>query len=378
MAYLLCCFTLCSLGALALGVLTLLFPRCSEDAAVALPRFFLIFGLFGDALFLVLIGTAPWTHCSLGLTLVFSLFAALNSSLILAARNIRILYDGDGFVSYNFWGLRRRYAYGDITGISGGTNQDVILWVGRRTVRIDEYAVGRSAFLAQAKKQYRIRHNGNAIPAKRPKWDVCNGNLENPGTVLVTHGMLILLCLGMMISLPIFCSNYIANLSLVSETVTFSRCEANRSDLRLYTDSSVIAYQISNYRKKMEDPALFLARCGADQRFRVQYAVHGKEDSVYYGLWSISGEDGTDYLTLTESRIHLRRNFLGGQCHFGRSPSGFGLPPGHVHSRWPPPGALLPPLCAVFHQYRLPPHEKIQTVEIAPAGPITHKFHSCS
>lgn len=262
-------------------------------------------------MFLVLIGTAPWTHCSLGLTLVFSLFAALNSSLILAAQNIRILYNGDGFVSYNFWGLRRRYAYGDITGISGGTNQDVTLWVGRRTVRIDEYAVGRSAFLAQAKKQYRIRHNGNAIPAKRPKWDVFNGNLENPGTVLVTHGMLILLCLGMMIFLPIFCSNYIANLSLVSETVTFSRYEADRSDLLLYTDSSAIVYQISDYRKKMEDPAQFLARCGAGQRFRVQYAVYGKEDSVYYGLWSISGEDGTDYLTLAESRIYLRRNFLG-------------------------------------------------------------------
>ena len=122
---------------------------------------------------------------------------------------------------------------------------------------------------------------------------------------------MILLCLGMMISLPIFCSNYIANLSLVSETATFSRYEADRSDLLLYTDSSVIAYQISNYRKKMEDPALFLARCGADQRFQVQYAVYGKEDSVYYGLWSISGEDGTDYLTLAESRIYLRRNFLG-------------------------------------------------------------------
>ena len=167
-AYLLYTLTLFSLIALVLGVLTLLFPRCSEDAAVALPRFFLIFGLFGDALFLVLIGTVPWTHCSLGLTLVFSLFAALNSSLILAARNIRILYDGDGFVSYNFWGLRRRYAYGDITGISGGTNQDVTLWVGRRTVRIDEYAVGRSAFLAQAKSSIGFVITAMPFPQSAP------------------------------------------------------------------------------------------------------------------------------------------------------------------------------------------------------------------
>lgn len=310
MAYLLCCFTLCSLGALALGVFTLLFPRCSEDAAVALPRFFLIFGLFGDALFLVLIGTAPWTHCSLGLTLVFSLFAALNSSLILAARNIRILYDGDGFVSYNFWGLRRRYSYGDITGISGGANQDVTLWVGRRTVRIDEYAVGRSAFLAQAKKQYRIRHNGNAIPAKRPKWDVFNGNLENPGTVLVTHGMLILLCLGMMICFPIFYSHYNANPSLVPEIVTFSRYEVDQADLLLYTDSSDVVYELSDYRKKMADPVSLLARCGTDERFWVQYEVYGKEDSVFYGLWSISGEDGSDYLTLAECRRYIRRTIL--------------------------------------------------------------------
>lgn len=315
MAYLLYFFVLLSLTAMVLGILTLLHPRHSEDAMVVFPKIILVIGLFGDALSLLFVGIIQWTQSSLGPSLLFSLLALLNSLLILACRNIRITYNEEGFVSYNFWGRCHRYSYGDITGIFG-KNRDITLWVGKHTVRIDAYSVGRSAFLAQAKKRYRICHNGAAIPAKRPKGDVFNGNVEEPGALLAVCGFLILLGCSTVIFLLVDCY-YDIHRPLESAVVAFSRYEIEQSEILLYTNSSGLPYSLSGYRKTMADPERFLAQCDSGEQFQVQYVAYGKEDSAFYSLQSISGEDGTDYLTLAEMHRRIGRTTLALCALFG-------------------------------------------------------------
>ena len=308
MAYLLCCFTLCSLGALALGVLTLLFPRRSENAAAETPRGFLAFLLFLDAILLIITLFTWRTEYDPWLPLLFSFLALVGGMLILDARNVRIIYDEDGFSRYNIWGRCRRYSYGDITAISGFTGQDVILWIGKRAARVDFSFSGKDAFLAQAQKQYAARHNGSAIPRKRPKWDVFNGNGNGSGSILILYGVLALLAIGML-ALVFFGGRTDADPPLESADVTFSRYEVRRGNLMLYTESSsAVRYEVSAYLRQLTDPNSFLDRCDSGVQFRVRYTV--SKNGKTYELWSISGRDGTAYLTIVEHRQYLRSNML--------------------------------------------------------------------
>lgn len=308
MAYLLCCFTLCSLGALVLGVLTLLFPRRSEDAAAETPRGFLAFLLFLDAILLIITLFTWRTEYDPWLPPLFSFLALVGGMLILDARNVRIIYDEDGFSRYNIWGRCRRYSYGDITAISGFTGQDVILWIGKRAARVDFSFSGKDAFLAQAQKQYAARHNGSAIPRKRPKWDVYNGNANGSGAELVLYGILVLLSFGLAI-LGFFGSRSDADPPLESGIMTFSRYEVRRGDLMLYTESSsAVRYEVSVYLRQLTDPNSFLDRCDSGAQFRVRYTV--PKNGNTREVWSISGRDGTAYLTIVEHRQYLRSNML--------------------------------------------------------------------
>ena len=309
-AYLLCFFTLFSLGALALGIHTFLFPRSTEDAAAKTPREGLAFFLFLDALLLSITLFTWRTEFDPWLPLLFSFLALVGGMLILDARNVRILYNEDGFFRYNLWGRCRRYSYGDITAISGTTDQDVILWVGKHPVRVDFSFSGKDAFLAQAQKQYAARHNGSAIPRKRPKWDVYNGNANGSGAeiVLVLYGVLVLLCFGLAI-LGFFGSRSDADPSLESGIMTFSRYEVRRGDLMLYIEASpAVRYEVSGYWRQLTDPNSFLDGCDSGAQFRVEYTVpkNGNTRTV----WSISGRDGTEYLTIAEHRQYLRGNML--------------------------------------------------------------------
>ncbi len=161
--------------------------RKGEKGTVFLPKIVLIIGMISSLLMLSL---ALWTAFSgkeLWVCVEFAALFLLASSLIIAQLNCRVFYDQDSFTVQNFFGVRRTYAYGDITAIRKG-HTDTYLYVGKRRVTVEALRVGGKEFLAFARKQYRILHDGNAIPKKtKVRFDLFNGHIDNPTEFLVVY-----------------------------------------------------------------------------------------------------------------------------------------------------------------------------------------------
>ena len=164
-------------GVLRIGLSKL--PRRKEKPnTVELPRWMLVLGLGVGVPALVLSVILLRRGENVGFAVCMA-FAILGGSLAFGAINQRVTYDEDGFTARSVFGISRWYPYDAINGIQGKT-RDVKLFVGKRTVRIDEAAVGKDSFIAFAKKQYRQQHGGSSIPAVRSAGDdLFRGNLEN-------------------------------------------------------------------------------------------------------------------------------------------------------------------------------------------------------
>ena len=95
------------------------------------------------------------------MSVVLLFFSSLGATLIIAFANCRISYDEDGFVAKNFFGVKRKFTYDQVTAIKENMHEDYI-YVGKRRVMIDEFSVGGKEFIAYVKKRYRTLHNGQA------------------------------------------------------------------------------------------------------------------------------------------------------------------------------------------------------------------------
>lgn len=165
------------------GVLALLRrPREAKDQTVVWSKGMLVIGLLGCGLGLLL---ALWGFLDNGppgvIALCLGASFLLGGDIILGYFNCRVAYREEDFTVRNFWGVKRTYTYDQITGRQGTAKSRTIrLHVGGKVVKLEDFAVGREQFLSFAKKQYRKRHNGDAIPVLAPKKDLFNGNVENP------------------------------------------------------------------------------------------------------------------------------------------------------------------------------------------------------
>ena len=171
------------------GIISAIYARNRSDRGrVYLPGLFAWIGGICGGLFLVptlivLLGTdeSPW------LSFAFLCFSMLGGSLSLAHLNCRITYDEESFTHKNFLGIKRTYAYTEITGIREKNHED-ILYLGRRRAMIDEFSVGGTEFLLMAKKRYRALNGGRAIPeVKSKRKDVFNGHVDDAGGLIFVY-----------------------------------------------------------------------------------------------------------------------------------------------------------------------------------------------
>ncbi len=167
------------------GVLALIsMPKKAEKGKVYCSKFFAVLGVICSILFLIPTLITAFLNESVWLTLIFFAFSLLSATLIIAFINCRITYDEDSFVVKNFFGIKRRYTYDQITAIRKEM-RDVCFYIGKRKVNVDGFMVGGNEFVAFAKKRYRSLHQGRAIPdIHKVKYDLFNGNVYNPGEFL--------------------------------------------------------------------------------------------------------------------------------------------------------------------------------------------------
>ena len=154
-------------------------PKKAEKGKVYLPKFFVMLGLITSTIFLIPTLITAFLDEPIWVPILFLAFSLLGASFIIAFVNCRVSYDEDGFVSKNFFGVKRKFTYDQVTAIKENMHEDYIC-IGKRKVMIDEVSVGRIEFIAYLRKRYRILHKGQALPIiQKNKHDIFNGNVDD-------------------------------------------------------------------------------------------------------------------------------------------------------------------------------------------------------
>lgn len=171
-------------------------PKKAERGKVFMPKFFVIFGSICLAILLIPTFICLFSEDSIWLSAFWVLFSMLPASLIVAYINCRISYDEDGFTAKNFFGIKRRFTYDQITGVKHNMHESY-LYMGKHRIMIDEFAVGGWEFNCFVNKKYRKLHR-KPIPEKITK-DIFNGNIESPGEFLFVYILLGVVVIGVTI-----------------------------------------------------------------------------------------------------------------------------------------------------------------------------------
>lgn len=209
-------------------------PRQAEYGKVYLPKFFVIFGTIASALCLIPVFITALTDESIWLPIFFSSFSLLSASLIIAFVNCRITYDDDGFVSKNFFGIKRKFTYDQVTGIKLNVH-DKYIFIGNRKVRIDEFSIGGKDFIELVKKKYRTLHNGQSVPKiYKTKHDIFNGNIKDSGGIVFADILIGVLAVGFLI-FTICCVYFMPSneSNTIKQTIKFSYCNEKDDEIIL-------------------------------------------------------------------------------------------------------------------------------------------------
>ncbi len=157
-------------------------PRKGEKGKVMLPTFFAVLGLIGSAPFIAASVYTALTDEPIWIPICFLAFSMLGLSLVIAYINCRITYDEEGFTHRSFFGIKRKYKYEDITAVKYGDHEDFI-YVGKRRLMVDEFAIGGLDFFRTANKQYR-RKFGFSIPKKPRNKQLFSPDVQDTGTLI--------------------------------------------------------------------------------------------------------------------------------------------------------------------------------------------------
>ncbi len=191
------------------GVLSYIKSRSEKHSpkekfeSVHLPPFVAVLGAVCSALFLIptVITSFHVEETGWFAVLCFLFFALLGASLTVAYFNCRIEYDDDGFTQKSFFGIKRRYSYGDLTGIRHNVHE-TYLFIGKKRVLVDGLALNGTDFVAFARKKYRTLNDGNALPTVKPKKDIFKGNVKGSGELVFVYSLISVLLIG----LNIYCA----------------------------------------------------------------------------------------------------------------------------------------------------------------------------
>lgn len=293
---------------------------------VSFSPFYLIFGLiFGSPLAVLFILSIVFSWDSF-LSITFFGFSLLGLHLVTACCNCRIYYNytKQYFESINFFGIKKRYEYTDITGFSKG-KKDTVIYTSKGKIHIDGSSDGKEQFLRFAKKQYRKNHNGvTEYIASGKRVDFFNGNIENPGEFIFAFFLIFAFIVGSAVTITIIEFQPTEKSELQKAEIVFSDYKYEGSDLVLLTDktnetddlisaaenSDLKKWYIYDYKKYTENTTLLLAAAKTAESFTVMYkAVTPNDEPDYNHIFSLTGSDGT-YLTIENADAQQHMEFL--------------------------------------------------------------------
>lgn len=152
---------------------------------VSFGPFIFYLGVGGWVLFL---GMAIWASVegAWWAALLLVALSGLGTMLLCLYVHRRIVFDKAGFTASGFFGIKRRYTYGQITA-ARVEGQGTYLYLGRARIAIDYMQLNGYDFLAEVGRQYQRQHGASIPILPSSKQDVYKGNVSS-GTVTFVAG----------------------------------------------------------------------------------------------------------------------------------------------------------------------------------------------
>ena len=325
----------------AAGILNglLRLPKKGDGKVVRPPIFFLIVGALGAVGFLVPVfitvikGEKSWVPIG------FSAFSAIAVSIVIVYLNCRIVYDDEGFTVGNFFGIKKRYSYADVTGIEARQNEERI-YIGDKVIAVDDCFHDVTQFIACVCQQYKKRHGGREVPNIRSTKGIFKGNVDDEGVAVAGLVIMAALAVGMMIFAVkyTFFTNY-TEANTKSRQVIFESVSASGDDAVLISSEGE-TYEI-DYIAGSEAFEEIKSMC--DGRAVLTVCVRGRtseENGKYYSVKAvfhdrecIIGFDDTNLLRREHSKPVMIVSsaigvlliaYIAGTIIVGRNPRKFG------------------------------------------------------
>ncbi len=208
-----------------------------QMASVKAPLIHSVVGVIGCLAFGALLVFCP--KDDLPLLLAAGGLFLLSLTILIAALNIRIDFDSNGFTHRNFFRRSRHYSYKDVTAVRFG--KSTVVYMGKRKCTVEEDYVHR--------KDFNHALSIHATHAKRTESRLFGGNVENPEefVFIFWFGWIAML---LMLAMAWFGGGRPPQeTDLASMTVTLERCvvetdEDGDEDLLLYAKGYTEPFRI--------------------------------------------------------------------------------------------------------------------------------------
>ena len=283
-------------------------PKKAKKGKVYLPALLAIIGIIDCTVFLIPTLITAFTEETPWISLAFLAFSLFGAAIIVAFVNCRVSYDQDGFVAKNFFGIKRKYTYDQVTAIKEGMHEDY-LYVGKRRIMIDEFAIGGAEFIGFVAKKYRTIHDGRALPVvRKTKGDIFNGNVEDVFGFMFAYisvGVLILI-FAIFLAWHAFLTPYSVE-NTTEQRVSFESYTVEKTGIRLAASDNRI-YSVRTVGKDY-DTKRIKALCDGETAYTVYVKEITPDDGEnYYSVKAIKQEDSY-ILSFEESNAQHRQEY---------------------------------------------------------------------
>ena len=279
-------------------------PQKIEQGKVHLPAFFAILGAICSAFCLIPTAITAFSDVDVWVPILFFSFSLLGASLIIGFFNCRISYDEEHFVAKNFFGVKRKATYDQVTAIKEDMHETYI-YLGKRRVMVDAFSIGGRDFINLVKRKYRTLHNGQNLPQiAKTKNDIFNGHVRDATGFYVVYGLIFFLLVGVIIFS--ICDIYIPKNenNTIEQTVTFLSCDSERDKVILTSVNGDI-YKISYAAEQINFKEILSVCDGKSKVTTYSKEVTPDDEEDYYSIKAIKYNDS--YLLSFEEENQLYR-----------------------------------------------------------------------
>jgi len=282
-------------------------PKEAEKGTVYLPKFFAILGTVTSAILIIFAIISVFTDEPIWVPILFLLFSLLGVTLVVAFVNCRISYDEEGFVAKNLFGIKRKFKYDQVTAIKENTRENYI-YIGRRSVMIDEVSIGGSDFIKLVKKKYRTMHDGQSLPLYKTTHDIFNGNVSDVGEFLFIYTLIAVIAIGFLI-FAVYYTYFTPSTArnTIKQSVSFVSCDAKEEIILISSDEQIYKIRFADEQFNAED---IQAICdGKTMVTAYSKEVTPDDGDNYYSIKAIVYND--NYLLSFEetNRFHSQENW---------------------------------------------------------------------